>query len=199
MVGNDVVDLRDLETRARGLHPRFDARVFARSEGEALRASEAPQRLRWRLWAAKEAAYKVARKLDPRVIFSPAHFVVTLDDAHQGRVSCAAGTVSVVLHEDGESVHAIATDDGASEPRILFARAVASDPREASQVVRRLAIRSVAERLATDPQRLRVVRRDRIPHLVVGEADAAPRTLDLSLSHHGRFVAFACDLERPAA
>jgi phosphopantetheinyl transferase (holo-ACP synthase) len=199
MVGNDVVDLRDLETRARGLHPRFDARVFACSEGEALRASEAPQRLRWRLWAAKEAAYKVARKLDPRVIFSPARFVVTFDDARQGRVRCAAGTVSVVLHEDGESVHAIATDDGASEPRILFARAIASDPREASRAVRQLAIRSVAERLSTDPRQLRVVRRGRIPQLVIGDTDAMPRTLDLSLSHHGRFVAFACDLERSAA
>ena len=199
MVGNDVVDLRDLETRARGLHPRFDARVFAGSEGEALKASQAPERLRWRLWAAKEAAYKVARKLDPRVVFSPSRFVVTLDDVHQGRVSWATGTVSVVLHEDGESVHAIATDDAASESRILHARAVASNPREASQAVRRLAIQSVAERLSTDPQLLHVIRRDRIPHLVIGKAVSAPRSLDLSLSHHGRFVAFACDLERSAA
>ena len=199
MVGNDVVDLRDLETRARGLHPRFDARVFAGAEGEALKASPAPERLRWRLWAAKEAAYKVARKLDPRVVFSPSRFVVTLDDVHQGRVSWATGTVSVVLHEDGESVHAIATDDAASEPRILHARAVASNPREASQAVRQLAIQRVAERLSTDPQRLHVIRRDRIPQLVIGKSVSAPRSLDLSLSHHGRFVAFACDLERSAA
>ena len=65
MIGNDVVDLGDAEVQPGATHPRFDARVFAREEREALRASGAPNRLRWILWAAKEAAYKAARKLDP--------------------------------------------------------------------------------------------------------------------------------------
>ena len=54
MVGNDVVDLGDAETRGGPSHPRFDARVFAPAELAALAASAAPNRLRWSLWAAKE-------------------------------------------------------------------------------------------------------------------------------------------------
>ncbi len=59
MVGNDIVDLGDAETCNGPSHPGFDARVFAPVERRALAASPAPNRLRWSLWAAKEAAYKL--------------------------------------------------------------------------------------------------------------------------------------------
>ena len=36
MVGNDIVDLRDPESQADGLHPRFDARVFTAPERDAI-------------------------------------------------------------------------------------------------------------------------------------------------------------------
>ena len=74
LVGNDVVDLHDSESRPGALHPRFDVRVFTPDEREALSAAAYP--LRWTLWAAKESAYKVAKKLDPTVRFLPRDFVV---------------------------------------------------------------------------------------------------------------------------
>ena len=86
MVGNDVVDLRDPEVQPGACHARFDARVFAAAELEAVRVSPVPQWLRWMLWAAKEAAYKVAKKDDARTVFSPSRFVVSLEDATGGRV-----------------------------------------------------------------------------------------------------------------
>ena len=69
MVGDDVVDLGDPEARA--VHPRFDARVFGTAERALLAASREPECLRWVLWAAKEAAWKLAAKRGPRPIFSP--------------------------------------------------------------------------------------------------------------------------------
>ncbi|MFB3117247.1 MAG: 4'-phosphopantetheinyl transferase superfamily protein, partial [Myxococcota bacterium] len=73
LVGNDVVDLHDPETLQEALHPRFDARVFTSVELEALSvsapASASRHELRWTLWAAKESAYKLAKKLDPSVRF----------------------------------------------------------------------------------------------------------------------------------
>ena len=64
LVGNDVVDLHDPQSQPEALHPRFDARVFSLGEREALGASSSPHSLRWSLWAAKESAYKLAKKLD---------------------------------------------------------------------------------------------------------------------------------------
>jgi hypothetical protein len=77
MLGNDVVDLWDPETRPGAAHPRFDVRVFDPTELAALARSRAPNQLRWVLWAAKEAAYKAAKRMDPTTLLSPRRFVVS--------------------------------------------------------------------------------------------------------------------------
>jgi len=78
MLGNDVIDLGDPETLPGALHPRFDARVFTPHERAALANAARPERLRWRLWALKEAAYKCLKKLEPQTGFSPQRFAVQL-------------------------------------------------------------------------------------------------------------------------
>ena len=85
MLGNDVVDLADPEVRGGPAHPRFDARVFSPPERRALESESAPNRLRWTLWAAKEAAYKLAVKRDPNAIFAAASLVASRPD----RITCA--------------------------------------------------------------------------------------------------------------
>lgn len=190
MVGNDVVDLADPDVVKGPAHPRFDARVFARGEREALRQSGAPERLRWFFWGAKEAAYKLAKKQDPRVIFSPPRFVVTLDATLKGEVVHGDRRYPVRLAAGSDSVHAIATEKGDAS-QVVAALAVNDTPLEDSRAVRELAARVLAERLRMPSEALRIRRRGRIPVLEVHGRDTA---LDLSLSHHGRFVAFACDL-----
>jgi len=69
--------------------------------------------------------------------------------------------------------------------------AVAATPAGLSAAVRRLAIDRVAARLGVAPARLAIGKRDRIPEL---RLDGAPCDADLSLSHHGGVVAFACRL-----
>jgi len=190
MVGNDVVDLRDPEVVKGPAHPRFDARVFARSEREALRQSGAPERLRWLFWGAKEAAYKLARKLDPTVVFSPSRFVVTLDATLVGQVCHQERSYPVKLAAGGDSVHAIATESH-SAGRIVAGIASTEAALDSSRAVRELATTALAERLRMPTEAIRIGRDGRIPTLEVLGRDTA---LDLSLSHHGRFVAFACDL-----
>lgn len=190
MVGNDLVDLRDPETRPAALHARFDERAFAAAERERLRGSPAPDRLRWILWAAKEAAYKLARKLDGETPFAPARWVVNLDEALRGSVVHEHFEVRVAVREERDAVHAIALDDGAREGGILAGLAPLADAREASDAARRLAADAVSRRLGIPRSALRFERRHRIPFLHVAGVDAP---LDLSLSHHGSWVAFACD------
>ena len=115
MIGNDVVDLLDSEALPGAAHPRFDRRVFASSERQALAGSRTPVRLRWRLWAAKEAAYKAARKIDPRTVFSASRFVVDLD---MGLVHHGEAVFALRVEETDAYVHAVVdwVGDGSTEP-----------------------------------------------------------------------------------
>ena len=198
MIGNDVVDLTDPEAQSGATHPRFDGRVFARSELQMLGASGAPNRLRWMLWAAKEAAYKAVKKMDPRAVFSPSKFVVQLDETLRGEVSCEGRTLQVALCEEATSVHAIATSDVLPESRILSGtheiEGEVLDPDLPSEAAREFAIRELASALHVPSNSLAIAKRGRVPTLL---HDGESTGIDLSLSHHGRVVGFACDIGPP--
>jgi phosphopantetheinyl transferase (holo-ACP synthase) len=195
MVGNDVVDLLDPDARDGARHPRFDARVFAPQELAAIAASEAPSRLRWLLWAAKEAAYKAARRERPAIVFSPPRFVVSVHGERRAEVRHDAACFDVAFEPGEGFVHAIATGRTRAHGSYFGAAgsldALTRDG-SSSDAVRALAIASLAPRLGAAPEDLTILRdarRGRVPRLLrFGREIDVP----LSLSHHGRFVAFAC-------
>lgn len=80
MIGNDLVDLRAREAAGKAGDARFVARVFTAREAELISGSASPDTALWMLWAAKEAAYKVAKKLRPDVIFAHSRYEVTPDE-----------------------------------------------------------------------------------------------------------------------
>lgn len=217
VIGDDLVDLGDAETDAGEQHPRFDARVFTLSELEQIAAAGDPRRQRWVFWAAKEAAYKAARQMNPHVAFVPRRFVVTLQADSRARVQHDRTSFAVDLERRRELVHAVAQlekgprrDDGACDYTGLLLAGVASiatavafrdrqatapAPGAPSRIARRLVVEAVARSLRMPARQLRVVRQGRVPQLVHqgGRLDAA-----LSLSHHGRFAGFACLLSHAA-
>ena len=188
MLGDDVVDLGDPEAAPGASHPRFDARVFAAPERAWIAASRAPALARWSLWAAKEAAYKRARRLDPAVRFHPRRFAVELDcEGRRGRVRGPGGAARVRLERAGGAVHAVAFGSPEEEERIARGFAALAAGADPSLGARALAIDAVAGRLGERPEALRIERSGRVPALRLPDG----RALALSLSHHGRFVAFA--------
>ncbi|MEN8160124.1 MAG: 4'-phosphopantetheinyl transferase superfamily protein [Myxococcota bacterium] len=191
MVGNDVVDLHDRSVATGPRHPRFDTRVFAPSEHRALRESADANPLRWSFWAAKEAAYKVAKKLDDATVWSPVRFVVRIDASGSGRVEHEGREFPVQVETDAERVHAVACDaaEALSKVRVRVAPLPAPDANP-SAAVRDLAREDLAGVLGKRVEQLEIARRGRIPVLRVAGEDAP---LDLSLSHHGRFVAWATE------
>jgi hypothetical protein len=202
MVGNDVVDLGDPDCRPGATHPRFDARVFADCERRALAVSGAPQRLRWMLWAAKEAAYKALRKLEPRTVFAPPRFAVRLGAAGEGMAEKEVGLaarVGEVRHGGralrvrvevcGQRVHAIARSGGGSVLRAGSTEVPAG--MSPGDEARREALRHVAAHLGIDPSALRIEKEGRIPSVWRGPGRLP---LDLSLSHHGRYAAWALEI-----
>jgi hypothetical protein len=196
-VGNDVVDLGDPETRLSGLHPRWVERVFCAAEREALEASPSRHRLHWALWAAKESAHKARRRLDPGAAFSPRELEVELSLPPEGGV--AAGRVvhgsevfAVELRLDGSCLHAVATSGEEAGARVLWRVGRATGDPGAS--ARRLAATAIGWALELDPSDLQIVGRPPV-------ATCRHRRIEVavSLSHHGRFVAFACSLPGVAA
>jgi hypothetical protein len=196
-VGNDVVDLADPETRLSGLHPRFDERVFCAVERDVLEASRSRHVLHWAFWAAKESAYKALKRLAPEAVFSPKEFEVELSPLPTtgeggvavGRVFHRGDVFELEVRLDGASVHAVAKSKDEAGARVLWkVERALGDP---SVAVRRLAASAIGSALGLDPAGLRIVRRPPV-------ATHRDRRLeaDVSLSHHGRFVAFACTLAR---
>ena len=192
-VGNDVVDLADPETRFSGLHPRFDERVFCAAERRALEASPSRHRMHWSLWAAKESAYKARKRLDPETVFSPKEFEVELrplpatDGVAVGRVVHRGDVFDLEVRLEGASVHVVAKSTDEAGARVLWkAEESLGDPGAAA---RRLAACAIGPALGLDPAGLRIVGRPPV-------ATSRDRRIEVgvSLSHHGRFVAFACTL-----
>ncbi|MEO1936641.1 MAG: 4'-phosphopantetheinyl transferase superfamily protein, partial [Myxococcales bacterium] len=81
MLGNDLIDLQDLDARPESFRAGFDARVFCAEECRAIAADRNPLARRWAHWGAKEAAYKLARQIDPTFIFSPRRLVAAFEPA----------------------------------------------------------------------------------------------------------------------
>lgn len=186
-IGNDVVDLRDPEARPGSVHPRFDARVFTGEERRALEEGPAPERLRWTLWAAKESAFKAARKLDPDVRFLPRRFAVRMLGELRAEVRHGIGRFHVWLEQARDWVHAVAAPAGEGRrPPGSRVERLGEDGPGPSARVRELALEVVAPLLPEEDVGARIVSRLGVPELWSG---GRRLPLDLSLSHHGELVA----------
>jgi phosphopantetheinyl transferase (holo-ACP synthase) len=193
LAGNDVVDIGDPANAGAHERPRWLARVCAEEERRALAVSREPGALLWSFFAAKEAAFKLACKLGPRPVFAHRRFVVARTLAsvrHEGRA------FRLWVERVGERVHAVAWTGG-DRPLAIVAKV---DPAgDMSAAARRLLAASLGRRLRCSPAMLAVVR-DAEPES--WDDLGPPRLLrcglpvetDVSLSHDGRFVAFAACL-----
>ena len=200
MIGNDIVDLCDPDADFATFSARFDQRVFAPSERSRIAMSEDPEICRWRMWSAKEAAYKAARKADPTVIFSPKRFEVRFLETDSPGAEIRLGStnpsrIEVQFFSEGSSVHAVALSPGWKHARVVHgceristhSLGTASSSGSGS-AARRLALARLARALEFRRDQLEIRREDRIPVLFENGRRVAG---NLSLSHHGEWVAFA--------
>ncbi len=210
LVGNDVVDLHDRWSQPGRIHRRFDSRAFTAGEAAGILASRAAHRLRWSMWAAKESAFKVAKKLDDGTRFFPREFAVRMISDARAEVSHRVGRFSVWLDQAEGWLHAVAapladrpTDGsfgprsgaGDSPPRGTQARLArvraerSAGPDDGpSFEVRELTRAGVGSLLGICPTEIEVASEGGIPVL---HWQQRRLPLDLSLSHHGRFIACA--------
>ncbi|MCF8094281.1 MAG: 4'-phosphopantetheinyl transferase superfamily protein [Desulfobacteraceae bacterium] len=207
-VGNDIVDLHAAETADKTGDIRFVRRVLTGAERRCFGRAESPDIYLWAVWAAKETAYKALVKANPDVASWPRHYDVVFED-DIFRAPCPAmvktplDPVRVLLFVNREYIHCIGGTPGVVCPDTII-RGVekidsgisfftGSDPELESAAVRRAAVRSISEFMNLSAADIGIRRHRSIkglgPPMVYIRTNAAE--IDISLSHHGRFAAFA--------
>ncbi|MHB1191630.1 MAG: 4'-phosphopantetheinyl transferase superfamily protein [Longimicrobiales bacterium] len=226
-VGNDIVDLCEPRTEGKHSDPRFVARVLGERERAVLAQAEDPAVALWAFWAAKEAAYKVASKLrGTPPVFVHAAFCVAWTESGparwEGRVAYEELDIPIVAVRSGTMIHAVAVSGaeiGSALPgaELLDAPAEAWGARLAellpsftkreadavhslpSAAVRIRARAALAEVLAAREADVEIVCdpgvTGRRPPRVLLRGVPAPA--DVSLSHHGRWVAWTVLPQNP--
>ena len=177
--------------------------------------------LLWALWAGKEAAFKALAKKVPTLPFIPRNFEVHLDDCGlrgtstdagrcsprvEGAVLTPEGTVPLRIYRRCTCIHALALSEGEEFFDYVFWRVEVLpelkdvDSLEAeSRIVREALKRCVATHLGWNQKDMEIRRTE------AGNRPGPPRLyyqgkrtiLDLSLSHDGRFGAYAVLMPSP--
>lgn len=190
-VGNDVVDLGDARTATAHLRPRFVARVCSQAERARVEVAARPRVLLWSLFAAKEAAFKAVSKRQPDIVFAHGRFEVAED---LRSVRYLDSTLSLRVRQLGACVHAVALLGGVTT--VVHTVQQVTTETNLSEAVRALARGRLAAALSC-PEAALAIDRPALPGSWTGRGP--PRLLrdgelvggDISLSHDGRFVAFA--------
>jgi phosphopantetheinyl transferase (holo-ACP synthase) len=212
-IGNDIVDLKTEDVRGKADDARFMARVFSFAEQAAIRRSAHADALLWAFWAAREATYKAVCKAAPGVSSAPRRYPAAMDfhyrknrpETGTGQVSTPLGTVPVRIFFNAEWVHCLAwagfpENPGANsfdEDIIYGIREIAPDHRPVcvreSAAARTAATERIAGLLDMDPYDIRIRREPGLhgpgPPRVFIKGEKTP--MDISLSHDGRFAAYA--------
>ena len=221
MIGNDLVDLRAREAAGKSRDARFVARVFTAREAELIASSPSSDAALWMLWAAKEAAYKVAKKLRPDVIFAHSRYEVIPDGAEltarsglQGLDGLDGASFPVEWRLSPTFVHCVAMDAGGDFRSLRIAisaraeldrDAAAYDPTARERLsllparsAESLAVRRLARTLAAEAGLGEVeIVRERTgsvfgPPRLYSRGNAAPLAgWDITLSHDGELAAVA--------
>jgi phosphopantetheinyl transferase (holo-ACP synthase) len=208
-VGNDVVDLRETENQGKSRDERFVGRVFTADERERIAGAQSPDTLLWSLWAAKEAAYKAVSGGDPSVCSIPRRYRVLLAgggasgkiDAAQGsegrlagRVITPRGEVALQIVVTDDYVHAVAAGSESVLAGIIQrvdCMDVVKDAGGESAFVRGQLLREIACRLECPVEDLAVLKEQSVSDAPRVFLRGMPLAADISLSHDGRFAAFA--------
>lgn len=189
-IGNDVVDLGDAAIAAAPLRERYVRRVLTDAECARLEKAADPKALFWAHFAAKEATYKAVAQVRPAPGFAHRRFLVAEDLAS---VRFDDLVLSSKVEVSAERVHAVAWLGEAPE---LAAVACIGDGADPGVAARTALCAALSERLGCALSELAVVR-DAVPGSWDGygpprvEREGRPVPASVSLSHDGRFVAYA--------
>lgn len=211
-MGNDVVDLKAGGAAGKSGDSRFVSRVLTSGEQTVLGRVENSDSCFWAMWAAKEAAYKAVSRAKPAISSSPRRYEVCFDNQHRksvwtGSVATPMGRVYVQSQLDENYIHCIGqTGCGPAGRQIIFRvfetvpgapEGTEADPGQQSAAVRRAAAAAIVSCLDLSEDNVLIVRDSSAgrPGPPVVRIKGSATEIQISLSHHGRFGAFALNID----
>jgi len=210
LVGNDIVDLKNLNIALKHNEKRFLERVLAPYEQELLQNARDKKVRLWTIWSGKEAAYKVLKKRFPDLVFSHSKFTVSFDEnKKKGIAQYEDAVVSLRWNSSEDWVHCVAVEQE-NEKRLdvleydikpLDSVSASSKNFNTKELLSIHSSESIGARNLTKAllskhivEEVRIVRHPLSkkfspPELYLSEIPL--KNWDISMSHDGRFVACA--------
>ena len=208
------MDLTDPRSKGRSLDTRFIDRVFTLQEQEQIMNGVSPDVLVWSLWAGKETAYKILRKVHGNVTAAPRRYEVKMSISENDRDdnrSCISGgvvktpydTVSIKIFTEADYIHCIGVTGteqlmrsviwGIHKGELREGEENIYSPETASVEIRKMATRGIATYFQEDIENIAILRfkgPDGLgpPKVYIRGKEAI---LDISLSHDGQFLSYA--------
>ena len=202
-VGNDIVDLKNPDNMKSILDSRFRKKILTAAEIEFVQSSKNPVQTLWSFWTCKETAYKIRKKHCTDISFLPGRWEVCLAPPDKrytdGEIAVSASQkVYLRLFFNDDYIHCIGTDEFAMRGNIICGVAPVPEPKdgnghEASSYVRSIVAQKLGEFLSVNPADIEIKRKKvngelQPPRIATGVARSG---IDISMSHDGRFVAYA--------
>lgn len=202
-IGNDIVDWKDPANVKKSRDSRYLKKILTNAEIEFVHAAGNPDLTLWSLWACKETAYKVIHKSDAGAPFLPRQWSVKLNKPAEifmeSEVIIPGGnSVFVQLYSSESYVHCIGSDNLSNLDKIIWGidpvpKAGAGENVEPSLFLRECLCRRLADIYHLNFNALSIRRTEKDgelqPPCVYLDNKKAP--FDISLSHDGRFTAYA--------
>lgn len=208
-VGNDIVDLNEPCARERSRNIRFVNRVFIPDEQRQIFDSPNPDVILWALWTGKETAYKIISKSIPDVPFIPLLYKVSMfrvgsykarlpgeDNCILGFVDTPGGKIDIKIFIACEYVHCIGAKDFSEGVDSLIWKVDLLPQPEITPGYESIFLREAVKKhlsmiLNRIPEDIDIRRSEgRVSPPVVYLRDE-PAGVDISLSHDGKFTAYA--------
>jgi phosphopantetheine--protein transferase-like protein len=202
-VGNDVVDLREPVNAGKSESSRFLKKILTDAEIEFIKKMERSQAALWSLWACKEAAYKVKNKSFPDIPFIPRRWQVVFNKRKSkysdGEVIIPGkGSVYIRLFSNLEYVHCVGADSFAVLDKLIWSVEALPEEKEInpSLFLRDCLREKLANNFSLNFHDIKIRRTEKNsefqwPRVYIGGRET---DIDISLSHDGRFVAYAYHL-----
>ena len=185
MVGNDIVDLAEARQFCNWQRPRYLSKVFTKKEEDRIQNSVDPEQTVWAIWSAKEAAYKLYIQKHQGRFFNPEAFQYSTENSvskvHYKDFKCFVKTTATsefILSEARQHNFEMHTD---------FVRLTSNEAKIQTKETTAALLRTLSKTLNVPHTELNIQKsKDGVPLVRFGS-----ESINVSLSHHGHFGAFA--------
>jgi phosphopantetheinyl transferase (holo-ACP synthase) len=197
------VDLREPANAEKNKNSRFLKKILTDTEIEFIKSTERSEAALWSFWACKEAAYKVRKKSFPDIPFIPRRWQVVFNklqsEYSDGEVIIPGkGSVYIRYFSNIQYVHCVGADSSAVLDQLIWSVEALPEEKEInpSLFLHDCLGEKLANNLSLNFHDIKI-RRTKIngefqqPRVYVSGKET---DIDISLSHDGRFVAYAYHL-----